>query len=213
MNFSKALNILLAAALLVVVGIYSTRGTTAGDTRNNIAMSAKTATDIIHERSSIRSYTDTPLTEEQLETLVRAGMAAPSAMNKQPWQFIIVDDREKLDAFGDALQTSRMAKLAPAAIIVCGDLSKAGEGWLQQYWIQDVSAASQNILLAATDMGLGAVWTSVYPAPERMEVVSGILGLPEHIVPFNIIPVGYPDGEARPMDKWKPENVRRNGWE
>jgi len=137
-------------------------------------------------------------------------MAAPSAMNKQPWQFIIIQDKEILQALGKDIPTSKMVSQAAAAIVVCGDMQKAGEGWLQQYWIQDCSAASQNILLAITDMGLGGVWTAIYPAPERMKIVSEILHLPEFIIPLNIIPVGYPDGPANPKNKWDPKKIHWN---
>ncbi|MCD8164745.1 MAG: nitroreductase family protein [Bacteroides sp.] len=174
-------------------------------------MDGKSTMEVIRQRSSIRSYMDQPVDKEILETLVWAGMAAPSAMNKQPWQFIIIDDAALLQELGE-IPTSGMVKKAPAAILVCGDMQKAGEGWLQEYWIQDCSAASQNILLAVTHLGLGAVWTSVYPAPERIKKVSELLNLPEHIIPLNIIPVGYPSRDEQPKDKWKPENVRWNRW-
>lgn len=170
-------------------------------------MSSKSTIDVIHERTSIRSYQDRPVTREQLETIVRAGMAAPSAMNKQPWLFIVIDDKDVLNDLGKDIRTSQMVTKAAAAILVCGNLQKAGEGWLQQYWIQDCSAASQNILLAITELGLGGVWTSVYPAEERMSKVANILNLPEHIIPLNIIPIGYPAEKTSPKDKWKPENV------
>lgn len=173
----------------------------------------KSTLEVIAERTSILRYTDKKLTDEQLETLVRAGMAAPSATNAQPWAFIVVNEESVLKALGESLQTSRMVMSAPAAILVCGDLHKAKEGWLQEYWIQDCSAASENILIAAASMDLGAVWTSVYPAQDRIEKVAGILNLPEHIIPLNIIPVGYPDEQKEPMDKWKPENVKWNKWE
>lgn len=177
---------------------------------NNNSVNSKSIMDVIHQRTSIRKYQTRPVTKEQLETLVKAGMAAPSAMNKQPWQFIIVEDKDILQALGKDIQTSKMVQQAPAAIIVCGDMQKAGEGWLQQYWVQDCSAASQNILLAITDMGLGGVWTSIYPAPERMKIVCNILNLPEHIIPLNIIPVGYPDGPQSPKDKWDAKKVHWN---
>lgn len=163
---------------------------------------------VIHQRTSIRSFSDEPVSREQLETIVKAGMAAPSAMNKQPWKFIVIEDKDILRDLGKDIKTSKMVQQASAAIIVCGDLQKAGEGWLQQYWIQDCSAASQNILLAVTDLGLGAVWTSVYPAEDRMEIVSGILNLPEHLIPLNIIPVGHLKEVKEPMDKWNAENVQ-----
>lgn len=177
---------------------------------NTNAINSKSTMDVIHQRTSIRKYQTRPVTQEQLETLVKAGMAAPSAMNKQPWQFIIVEDKEILQALGKDIQTSKMVQQAPAAIIVCGDMQKTGEGWLQQYWIQDCSAASQNILLAITDMGLGGVWTSIYPAPERMKIVGNILNLPEHIIPLNIIPIGYPAESQSAKDKWDTKKVHRN---
>lgn len=180
------------------------------NSNKNDSMNTTTAIDVMHQRTSVRSYQNRPVSKEQLETLVKAGMAAPSAMNKQPWRFIIVDDKDILQALGKDIQTSKMVQQAPAAIVVCGDMQLAGEGWLQQYWIQDCSVASQNILLAITDMGLGGVWTSVYPAPERMKIVSNILNLPEHIIPLNIIPVGYPDGPPNPKNKWDAKKVHWN---
>lgn len=177
---------------------------------NKEPMDSKTAIDVIFGRTSIRSYRERPVSKDRLETLVKAGMAAPSAMNKQPWQFIIIQDKEILQALGKDIPTSKMVSQAAAAIVVCGDMQKAGEGWLQQYWIQDCSAASQNILLAITDMGLGGVWTAIYPAPERMKIVSEILHLPEFIIPLNIIPVGYPDGPANPKNKWDPKKIHWN---
>ncbi|MCD8185933.1 MAG: nitroreductase family protein [Rikenellaceae bacterium] len=200
------LHSLLPAAVLLISVSCRTQEPTTGVT----APERPGTLDVIHARTSIRTYIEQPVSRDTLELLVRAGMAAPSAMNKQPWQFVVVQDPEVLDALGEDLPTSRMVRKAPAAIIVCGDLEKAGEGWLQQYWIQDCSAVSQNILLAATELGLGAVWTSVYPAPERMELVSGILSLPEQIVPLNIIPIGYPDQEYPPKEKWDPERIHWN---
>lgn len=167
---------------------------------------------VIHERTSIRQFTDQKLEKEQLETLVKAGMAAPSAVNAQPWHFIVVDDPALLKTIGESIKTSKSLISAPAAILVCGNMRKAKEGWLQQYWIQDCSAASENILLAATSMKLGAVWTSIYPAEDRIKTVAGILGLPDHIIPLNIIPIGYPKAPKEPMDKWNPENVSWNNW-
>lgn len=172
--------------------------------------SVTSAIETMHNRTSIRHYLDQPVSKEQLETIVKGGMSAPSAMNKQPWQFIIIDDKEVLQALGKDIPTSEMVQKASAAIVVCGDMQRAGKGWLQQYWIQDCSAASQNILLAITDLKLGGVWTSVYPAPERMEIVSSVLELPDHIIPLNIIPVGYPDKAYTPKEKWDETKVHWN---
>lgn len=98
------------------------------------------------------------------------------------------------------------------AIVSCGDLSKSLTGDAADFWIQDVSAATENILLAAHSLGLGAVWVGVYPMADRVESIKTILSLPQHIIPLAIIPVGYPDGTFPPKDKWKPENVYRNQW-
>lgn len=166
----------------------------------------------IFERKSVRSYTQQKVTRQQLEQLIQAGMAAPTAVNKQAWAFVAIDDDSLLKSLGDVLPCAKMLLQATAAIIVCGDLSKTLEGWEQEFWIQDCSAASQNILLAAESMGLGAVWTAVYPAKNRMQTIRFALGLPEHIIPLNVIPIGYHDGNEMPKNKWNPENLHWNKW-
>lgn len=171
-----------------------------------------TTLDVIHSRKSVRHFTDYPVTQEQLETIVKAGMAAPSARNLQPWAFIVVTDREKLDAMADALPYAKMLTDAQAAIVVCGDMKKAAVDVDSAYWVQDCSAASQNVLLAVEATGLGAVWTAAFPYSERMEPVKEILDLPEYIIPLNVIPIGVPTGEDKPKNKWKPENVHWNKW-
>ena len=170
------------------------------------------ALEVIHNRKSVRNFTDEPVTKEQLETIIKAGMAAPTARNLQPWAFVVVTEKEKLDALADALPYAKMLKEAQAAIIVCGDMQKAATDVDSAYWVQDCSAATQNILLAVESMGLGAVWTAAYPYSERMNPVIEILNLPEHIRPLNVIPVGVPTGEDKPKDKWKPERLHWEKW-
>lgn len=167
----------------------------------------------ISERKSVRTYTDQKVEKEDLEKLLRAGMSAPSAVNAQPWAFIAIDDRETLDKLGELLPFAKMLKQAQAAIIVCGDMKKALEGEGQEYWIQDCSAATQNILLAAESLGLGAVWTGVYPKKERMETVRKEISLPEHIIPLCVIPIGWQTGKEKPKQKYKEENIHWNKWE
>jgi nitroreductase len=209
-NLSKGLNIVLILCVLVLLIMLKYNK---GDVETNITKDEKNTTiETIHERKSVRSYTDKKVTQEQLETIVKAGMAAPTAVNKQPWAFIIIDNRETLDELGEVLPYAKMIKNAPAAIVVCGDMTKALEGQSQQFWVQDCSAATQNILLAVESMGLGAVWTAAYPSEERIKSVTDILELPEHIVPLNVIPVGYPVGTEKPKDKWKPENLHWQKW-
>ena len=164
----------------------------------------------IATRTSVRSFLHKPVDAAQIEQLLRAGMAAPSAVNRQPWHFVVVTDREQLKELAKANPYAGMAAKAPLAIVVCGDLTKALDGEARMFWVQDCSAATENILLAANAMGLGAVWTGTYPSEERCKAVSRILKLPDHIIPLCTIVIGYPDKENTPKDKWKPENVSYN---
>ena len=168
--------------------------------------------DNIHARTSIRSYQPKEVEDEKIEQLLRAAMAAPTATNRQPWAFIVIRDKETMNELGSTLPYAKMVKDAPLAIAVCGDLTKAISGAGIEYWVQDASAASENLLLAAQALGLGAVWTGVYPIDERVKEVQKILQLPEQIVPLNVIPIGYPAENPLPKDKWKPENVHYDRW-
>ncbi|MBR4572070.1 MAG: nitroreductase family protein [Prevotella sp.] len=161
----------------------------------------------IMTRTSVRRYTDQPVTKETVEKLLRAGMAAPTAVNKQPWHFVAITSREKLDELAGTGRNGGMLRQAPLAIVVCGDMDKALTGKGQDFWIQDCSAATENILLAAHALGLGAVWTGVYPMDERVAEVSKVLALPQNLVPLCTIIIGYPAEQPKPKDKWKPENV------
>jgi nitroreductase len=166
----------------------------------------------IFSRKSIRSYKDEPVSKEKLETLVKAGMAAPTAVDKRPWEFIVITDRKVLSQLADALPYAKMASSAAAAIIVGGDVRKQWGGMDSDYWIMDCSAATENILLAAESMGLGAVWTAIYPEDARIRAVRQILGIPPHIVPLNLVPVGVPAGRERPKDKYDPKQIHWNKW-
>ena len=164
----------------------------------------------IMTRTSIRAYMNQAISNDTIETLLRAGMAAPTAVNKQPWHFIAITDRAMLDSVAIANPNAGMAKKAPLAIVVCGDLKKALEGPAQAYWVQDCSAATENILLAAHGLGLGAVWTGIYPMKERLDAFNQLLKLPETIVPLCAIVIGHPAEQPEPKDKWLPENVSYN---
>ena len=160
-------------------------------------------------RTSVRQYTDRPISADTLETLLKAGMAAPTAVNKQPWAFVVTTGRDALDSL--ATLQPRL-KTAAAAITVCGDMTRAIEGEGRDFWVQDCSAATENILLAAHALGLGAVWTGVYPIAERVDDVSRALALPDSVVPMCIIAVGYPVGDQEPKDKWDPSKVHYQRW-
>ena len=163
--------------------------------------------EVIHNRKSVRHFTDQPVSKDQLKTLVGAGMAAPTAVNRQPWAFYVITRRETLDALGEQLPYAKMVFQAQAAIVVCGDMDKAGNLKDKGYWVQDCSAATENILLAAESIGLGAVWTASYPYDDRTKAVIKELDLPKNHIPLNVIPIGYPTGVDKPKDKWKPGNI------
>lgn len=166
----------------------------------------------IMTRVSVREFTGGKISEAQLDTLLRAAMAAPSAINKQPWAFIVVTDEALIAQLGEALPYSRCSNHPAVAIIPCGDLSKAIPGEMANFWINDVSAATENLLLAAHAMGLGAVWTGLHPDMTRAKMVQEMLGLPEHIIPLCVVPVGVPAEQPEVKDKYKPENIHYNRW-
>ena len=193
MKLSHGLNLLLAIALLCVTVLWISR--TPHSSSTEISMQDSIINNVM-TRTSIRAYT--------------SAMAAPSAVNKQPWHFIVVNQPSMLQAIADACPNASMAQHAPLAIVVCGDMSKALEGEARDYWIQDASAATENILLAAHAIGLGAVWTGIYPISERCASVASLLSLPEHIVPLCTIVVGHPAQHPAPKDKFQPSNISYN---
>ena len=204
MKTPNLLNFILAVALVILsckVAFLDKKE----DSGNVDASQA--AIDNIMTRTSIRAYKDTPVEKEKVDTLLKAGMAAPTAKNKQPWHFIVVTDKATLKTISEVTPNAKMAADAPLAIVVCGDMSKAMEGEGRALWAQDASAATENILLAAHAMGLGAVWTGTFPYKDRTAAITKLFSLPEGIIPFCTIVLGYPDESPKPKDKWKPENV------
>lgn len=165
--------------------------------------------DVVATRRSIRQYQDRPVGEELIQAIIEAAMMAPSAGNQQPWHFLVITDRAKLDAIPAFHPYSKMVQQAPAALLVCGDPS--GTPW-PDFWPQDCSAATQNMLLAARDLGMGTVWAGIYPAEDRMAGFRRLLNIPEHIYPFALIPVGWPKGDFQTAERFKPERVHRDTW-
>ncbi len=169
------------------------------------------ALDVIFKRKSVRHFTGEPIDKNQIDILLRAGMSAPSAVNMQPWEFIVVTNRETLQAMADNLPYAKMLGMAGAAIVVCAIPAQAHRK-LKEYAIIDCSCASQNILLAAEALGLGAVWTAVYPNIDRIEFVRKTLKIPKDVIPLNVIAIGHPTGEDQPKDKYKPEKIHYEAW-
>jgi len=158
-------------------------------------------------RRSIRKYTDNPVSEADTKTLLEAAMAAPSASNRKPWAFIVVTKRETLDALAEAHPHGKMLFEATLCIAVCGDLTE-----MERYWVQDCSAATENLLLAATALDLGAVWLGVYPREERVTAVQEVLSIPEHITPLNLISIGHPAEEKEARTQYDESRVHYERW-
>lgn len=165
---------------------------------------------VVSTRRSIRSFTGQPVSDEHVETILRAAMSAPSAGNQQPWHFIVLRDKEKMAVIPKFHPYAKMVLKAPVAILVCGD--PEGRKW-PAFWSQDCSAATQNLLLAARDAGLGTVWTGVFPDEDRMAGFRQLLGIPDTIFPFALVPVGWPDGEFKEMDRFEPSRIHTESWE
>jgi nitroreductase len=165
------------------------------------------AIEAILSRRSIRKYTDQKISAKLVRELLRAAMSAPSANNSQPWHFVVIEDRQILDRIPAFHAYSSMLYFAPMALAVCGD-SQASS----LYWVQDCSAATENILLAAHASGLGAVWLGIYPIKERVHSLQELLALPENVIPLSLISLGYPAVSKPPEDRFIPARVHRNQW-
>jgi nitroreductase len=166
-------------------------------------------TEAIVSRRSIRKYTTEPVSDGDIEALLNAAMHAPSAVNEQPWHFVVVKDRETLAAIPQISSTAPMVKDAPVAIVVCADKD------LEKFpglWVQDCSAATENMLLAATARGLGATWTAVYPFEDRVEGIKNLLNLPVNVIPLCVVPVGHPAETPVPVDRFNPSCIHYEVW-
>jgi len=166
---------------------------------------------VIHSRKSVRSFTGEAVCKEDLEEILRAAMAAPSAVGKSPWAFVAVTGRATLDLLRAGLPYAKMLDKAGAAIVVCGVPERAHLQKLE-YAVIDGTCASENILLAVEALGLGAVWTAAYPYEDRAAHVRTVLGIPESVVPLNVIPIGHPTGADKPKDHYREENIHWERW-
>jgi nitroreductase len=167
------------------------------------------ALDAISTRRSIRQYQDRPVPQDLIQKVLAAAMSAPSACNAQPWQFLVIHDRKILKEVTRINSHAAMAEQAPLAVLVCGDLSleiSAG------FWVVDCAAAVQNLLLAAHSLGLGAVWTGVWPREDRIDAFRRLLNLPQQVVAHSLIPLGYPAEEPAHEDRYRPDRIHRDGW-
>ena len=208
----KRLSLILIAVLIV-----------AASCCKNETPAQKGAIDVIKARTSIRTFTGEKLSEEQIHTLLDAAMAAPTAVDVRPWRFIVITDDEVKAGLYQGEVHKRMVTTAGAVIVVCGETTRmvrphdAGEDTEpverpNKYWFEDCSAATENLLLAATALDLGAVWLSCYPSERIVERIRAYLGIPESVTPLAIVPVGYPAENPEPKDKWNPDNIHYDKW-
>jgi nitroreductase len=166
-------------------------------------------TKAILSRRSIRKYTEEPVSDTDIEALLIAAMHAPSAVNEQPWHFVVIKDKNTLREVSRLIRTAPMAKYAAVAIVVCGNKN------LEKFpglWVLDCSAAAENILLEAAGRRLGAVWTAVYPFEERVNAIKDLLDLPANIIPLCIIPLGHPAETLAPVDRFNPSRIHHDNW-
>ena len=207
MNKYKIVSIVLSVALLVHI-VRLAWVFVAPSSGDGVSSASHTVLHNILQRKSVRAYTDRAVSHEQLDTLIRAAMAAPTGRDMRPWHFIVLEGRHQLSPLAEQLPYAKMLAEAQAAVVVCGDMSVTDkEGNPSRNWTFDCSAATENLLLQAEAMGLGAVWTGVYPYDERLEAVKQALHLPDHLIPLNVIPIGYPKGDPQPKDKYDPAKV------
>ncbi len=202
----KKLLLTMATALLAL-GACTTQN---NDEKSQVKTdNGQAAIENIMTRTSIRQFKAQPVEQDKVDILLKAAMAAPSALNLQPWHFIVINDKETI-----ALLSGKQPTSAPLMIAVCGDTDKTmlpdGSTKLPDFWVEDVSAATENLLLAAHALGLGAVWTGVYPAMDRTAEVANVLNCPQNIVPLAVVRVGYPDESPEPKNKYKEENISYN---
>jgi nitroreductase len=163
--------------------------------------------DLMYTRRSVREYTDEPVTDEQVDAMLKAAMAAPSAQNLQPWHFVVVRRRKTLDRLAEVHKYAYMIEQAPLAIVVCGD-QKVSE----RHWVEDACVATQNLLLAATALGLGGVWISLYPKKKHQKYVRDLLDIPDHVGVLCMLAVGQPAEQKKARTQYEADRVHREEW-
>lgn len=168
----------------------------------------------IMTRASVRGFIEKPVEQEKIDLMLRAAMAAPTDKNRQPWHFVVLNTPETISSYyGDNPRAERMKK-TPLVIVVCADTTRMQQGEVRDIWVQDLSASTENLLLAAHALDLGAVWTTIYPLEKRVQDVQQRLNLPGHLIPMCAIRIGYPNLErpAQPKDKWDEQKVTYGLW-
>jgi len=165
----------------------------------------------IFTRRSIRQYTGAPVSDALVHDLLEAAMAAPSAVAKDPWEFVIVRDQPMRARIAAGLPNGAMLAEAALGIVVCGDLDRAHDHQLS-YMLQDCSAAIENLLLAANALGLGACWLGVHPRPDRVEHIRTLFGVPNHVIPVAVMSIGWPAEQHAARTRYRATAVHKEAW-
>ena len=209
--------LILTAAALLMAGCHCNKSEA-----NAPESQAATVMENILARKSVRSFTGEAIPADVMEQLLRAAMAAPSGMNAQPWQMVVLTDKSQYDTLFAGNHNMRMLKESGAVVVMCADTM-----WLARdrnnpdaeptlkanpLWRDDMGAVTENFLLAAEAYGLGACWTACYPFADRMEPIKKALGLPPAVVPYSVVPVGYPATANEPKDKWDTTRIHYGRW-
>ena len=163
--------------------------------------------DLMYARRSVREYVDKPVSQDQLEAMLKAAMTAPSAQDLRPWHFVTVSKRDLLDELARVHKYAYMLESATAAIVVCGDQKVS-----RRHWVEDTCAATQNLLLAATALGLGGVWISLYPKKKHQKYVRDLLDIPEHVGVLCLVAIGHPAEDKKARTQYDAKRVHQNGW-
>ena len=218
MNISKILNIVLALALLVMILKFTIKSRdkvsdSKVDSKSKVEVKSNRdiVLDVISSRKSVRYYTDEKVSDEDINTILKAAMAAPTGFDARPWKFIVIKNKETMKVMRKGLIYAKGLDESPVAIVVCGDMTKVRKSD-PEFWITDTSAATENILLAMEAMGLGGVWSTIYPSEQRMSYVREVLNLPETIMPLCVIPFGHPKGIEKAKDKYDASNIHWEKW-
>lgn len=208
--------LLLAVALIAVAIRFAgnTGSAETSDLSSYDASTGATALECIMTRTSVRQYSDRAVSDTIIEKILRAGMAAPTAANCQPWEFVVITDQTLKDSITNSFQWTKMVKDAPFSVVVCGNTERFYEDDRRDigFWVLDCSVASENMLLAANALGLGGVWCGIYPEKDREKEMTEILNLPSNLIPLNILAFGYPQTKPVPKKKWDPAKIHYNAF-
>lgn len=205
---------LLLAIGLVIVSVRLAAVSTSTSSDGGDGSGADEVIDCIMTRTSVRSYTDRQVEDSIVNKILRAGMAAPTAANQQPWQFVVVTEQNLKDSIAAAFEYTKMVDHCSFAVVVCGDMDNLFKGDIPDggFWVEDCSAASENMLLAAHALGVGGVWCGIYPLADRETRLREILHLPSNLTPLNVMAFGYPSQPGAPKDKWTPAKIHYNAY-